>query len=113
MNVQVYEALKDAIGAENATVVANALPPAGDLPTKHDFTGAIAGVKAEIAEFRADMREAFATARGELIAGEERLRAEIRSEGTRYRRWTLALFIPAWVGTWGTLVALLLRSRPL
>lgn len=49
MNVEVYQALKSAIGAENAAVVASALPPAGDLATKADLTGAIAGVKAESA----------------------------------------------------------------
>lgn len=89
-HVELYEALKPSVGADAARMIADVVPPAGDLATKAD----IAEVRLEIAGVRVE------------VAG---LRADMAAQWERAHRWLLGLFVPLWAGTFATLVALVLK----
>jgi hypothetical protein len=91
-NVELYEALKGSIPEAAARMIAEHFPPSRDLATTHDL--------ARMGEsLRAEMQTGFASLRG-----------EIHAESARTMRWMLTFFIPVWAGTWGTVVAVLLRG---
>ncbi|HYZ93954.1 MAG TPA: hypothetical protein VFA34_16400 [Actinomycetota bacterium] len=83
-NVELYEALKGSIPEEAARMIAEVVPPARDLATKLD----IAEVKREVTE----------------------LRAEMHLSATRTIQWILGVTVPLFVGTWGSVVAVLLKG---
>lgn len=101
-NVELYEALKDRVGEEAARLIAEVVPTATELVTKRDLDNGIGAVRLEISELRAEMREGFATLKGELGG-------EIHKSSKETMRWMLTFFIPLWVGTWGTVLAIVLR----
>lgn len=112
-HVELYEALKPSIGEKAAGLIAEVVPPAMDLATKLDIGDVrkeIADVRTEIAEFRGEMREGLAALRGETGEGFAAVRGEIQAEAKRTTRWMLAFFIPLWAGTWGTVVAVVLKG---
>ena len=100
-HVELYELLKPTVGERAAELIAQVIPPADDLARKGD----IAEVKIEIADFKVEMAEF----RGEMREALARLHAEIKEESTRTTRWMLTFFIPLWIGTWGTVLAVLLK----
>jgi hypothetical protein len=81
-NVQLYEALKPYVGQEAAGMIAEVVPPARDLATKHD----IAELRAATAELRAATKQDIAELRGEIHAVEARMAHRLMS-----------YFIPLWV----------------
>jgi hypothetical protein len=104
-NVELYEALKDRVGEEAARLIADVVPAADELATKHDLLATkhdldreISGVRLEVTELRGEMREGFAAVRG-----------EIQKSSKETMRWILTFMIPMWAGTWGTLLAVLLK----
>jgi hypothetical protein len=98
-HVRLYEALKPTVGEEAAGLMAEVIPPAENLATIPYIDAKIAEVSTEIAQVRGEMREGFAAVRGEMHA-----------ETSRMLRWMLAFFIPAWAGTWATVVAVVLKG---
>jgi hypothetical protein len=86
-NVALYEALKPSIGEDAARMIAEIFPPASDLATKSDLREGFAAV-----------REGFAKVRGEMQA-----------ESKTNLRWIIGLFVPVWVATWGTMIAVLFK----
>jgi hypothetical protein len=94
-NVELYEALKPTVGADAARMIAEVVPPTRELATKAD----VAETNARIDALRGEMREMG-----------ERLRVEIHRSHNSTLRWFLGFSVPLWLGTWGTVVAVLLRS---
>ncbi len=84
-HVQLYEALKSTVGEEAARLMAEVVPPAENVALKTD-----------ISDLRAEMNQRFAE-----------LRAEMRAETNRSIRWMMGFLISAWVGSFGSLVAIL------
>lgn len=84
-NVELYEALKGSIPQDAARMIAEAFHPARDLATKSDLVGVQSSLQVEIAE----------------------LRGAIKALPTM--RWMFGLFVPVWLGTWATVVAVLLK----
>lgn len=98
-NVELYEALKRSIPEDAARMIAEAFHPAKDLATKQD-----------LAEIVGEMRSEFAAVRGEMREGFARLQGEIHKSSASTMRWMLTFFIPVWAGTWGTVVAVVLKG---
>jgi hypothetical protein len=90
-NVALYEALKPSIGEDAARMIAEIFPPASDLATK------------------SDVREAFLSLHGEMREGFATLRGEMQAESKTNLRWIIGLFVPVWVATWGTMIAVLFK----
>ena len=80
-NVELYEALKGSIPDEAARMIAEAFPQAREIATKHD-----------IAEL------------------ETRLSARMDALHGTTLRWMFGLFVPMWMGTWATVVAVVLKN---
>jgi hypothetical protein len=91
-HVQLYEALKPAVGEDAARLMAEVVPPAENLATKAD----LADVLARIDERFARVWEEFA-----------KVRTEMHAESNRTIRWMMGFLISAWVGSFGSLVAIL------
>ena len=113
-HVELYEALKGSgIGEKAARMIADVVPPAKELATKLDISGVreeIAGVRAELAAVGGALATEIAGVRGALgteIAG---VRGEIHAASVRNLRWMIAMFVPVWAGSWGTVVAVLLKG---
>ena len=88
-NIELYEALKRTpVGEEAARMIAAVVPSAENVATKLDI----------------------AQVQMQLTKSETSLRAEIQAASVRNIRWMLAFFIPVWAGTWGTVVAILLKG---
>jgi hypothetical protein len=95
-NIELYEALKKTpVGEEAARMIAAVVPAAENVATRLD----IAAVKLDIARLE-----------NQLTESETSLKAEIYASSVRNIRWMLAFFIPVWAGTWGTVVAILLKG---
>lgn len=94
-NVELYEALKGAIPEAAARMIAESVPPSRELTTVNDLTRLDGSLRGEIAVV---LREVVA------------LRGEIHAESARMMRWMLAFFVPVWAGTWGTVVAVILKG---
>ncbi len=94
-HVELYEALKGTISDEAARLIAEVVPPAKDLATREDLLLTKTELRAEIADVRLE------------IAG---LRGEMHSETTRTIQWILGVIVPMLLGTWGTMVAVLLKA---
>jgi hypothetical protein len=80
-NVELYEALRGSIPETAARVIAEAFVPTRDLATRQD-----------------------------LAALESSLRGEIKAASTSTMRWMLTFFVPVWVGTWATVIAIILKG---
>jgi hypothetical protein len=93
-HVELYEALKPTVGEQAARLMANVIPPAEELTTKYDLGAATAELKGEIADVKVQV---------------SRLEAKIEASSKDTMRWMLAFFIPVWAGTWGTVIAVLLK----
>ncbi len=92
LNIELYEALKKTpVGEEAARMIASVVPAGENVATKLD----IAAVKLDIAAVENRIAE---------------VRTEIHASSSRTIRWMLAFFIPVWAGTWGTVVAVLLKG---
>ena len=98
-NVELYEALKPTIGEDAARMIAEVVPPTRDLATKADVDALRAASKADVDALRADMREGFAL-----------VRADMHADRVSMLKWMIAMFVPVWLGSWGTVVAVLLKS---
>lgn len=95
-NIELYEALrKTPVGEEAARMIAAVVPAAENVATKLD-----------IAAMRAD----FARLEKQIFEFRSELKDEIHASSVRNIRWILAFFIPVWAGTWGTVVAILLKG---
>ncbi|MGH2758847.1 MAG: hypothetical protein ACRDKJ_04705 [Actinomycetota bacterium] len=95
-NVELYEAPKGSIPEDAARMIAEVVPPAKDLAMKTDLFGVreeIGSVRAEIGSVRAEIGS---------------VRAEVRALPTM--KWVVALFIPVWLGTWSSVVAVILKG---
>ena len=90
-NVELYEALRGQLGEEAARLIANVVPVAEDLATKSEL-------REEVAGLRAEMHEGFAM-----------VRTEIERSSKETMRWMLTFFVPLWLGTWGSLLAVVLK----
>jgi len=84
-HVQLYEALKPTLGEDAARLMAEVVPPAENLATK------------------ADLAEQFSRAWEEFA----KVRTEMHAETNRTIRWMMGFLISAWVGSFGSLVAIL------
>lgn len=93
-NVELYEALKGSIPEHAARMIAEAYHPARDLATRHD-----------LADLRGEMHAEFASVRHEISD----LRCEIKTVA-RLQQWMLGFFVPLWVGTFGTVIAVVLKG---
>ena len=101
-NVELYEALKPTVGEDAARMIAEVVPPTRDLATKSDIEATrrdIESAKGDIERLRGDTREGYA-----------KLEGKIHAESTRTIKWFLGVFVPVWAGTWGSVIAVLLRS---
>ena len=112
-NVALYEALKPTIGEEAARMIAEVVPPTRDLATKgdvaalvHDISALEAATKREFAELRGEMNERFAEARGEMNTRFAEADGRRHEESTRTIKWLLGVFVPVWVASWGSMLAL-------
>lgn len=85
-NVELYEALKGSIPERAARMIAEAFHPAQELVTKSDLV----------------------QARSELQIQITQLQGEVRSLPTM--RWMLGMFVPVWMGVWGTVIAVILKG---
>ena len=97
-NVELYEALKDRVGVDTARLIAEVVPTAAELATKRDLDNGLAGLRLEIVSVREDLSL--------QIAG---VREEIQKSSKETMRWMLTFFIPVWAGTWGMVLAVLLK----
>jgi hypothetical protein len=91
-HVQLYEALKPAVGEDAARLMAEIVPPAENLATKADLLA----TKADLVEQFSRVWEEFA-----------KVRTEMHAETNRTIRWMMGFLISAWVGSFGSLVAIL------
>jgi hypothetical protein len=108
-HVELYEALKPSIGEAAARMIAEVVPPTGDLATKGD----LAAMSADIAAGFADVAAGFARVDvefGRVWEEFAKVRGEIHAESARSLRWMIALFVPVWAGTWATVIAVVLKS---
>lgn len=105
-HVELYEALKGPVGEKAARMIAEIVPVAADVARKQDVEGAESRLRLELSELRGEMREGFSSIRTEMAAD----RAQMHVLNSRTIRWLLAFSIPMWAGTWGTMIAVLLRS---
>ena len=132
-HVELYEALKDSVGEKAARLMADVFPAAEDLARKDD----IARVLLAISELKAQFIGEFGRVEGEFgkVEGEfgtvkaefgkvegqfgevkaefgkefGSVRADIKEESKQMMRWMLGFFVPLWIATWGTLLAVLLK----
>ena len=81
-HVELYEALKPHLGTEAAQMIAEVVPPAGELATKNDIMRLEAATKADIADVKIDIH---------------RLEAKISEVEARLSQKLLSYFIPLWV----------------
>ena len=115
-NVALYEALKPRIGEEAARMIAEVYPAARDLATKADIAALDTKIDARFAEVHIKFAEVGARfaevgARfADVGAKNAETRGEIHVQANRTIRWMLAFFIPVWAGTWGTVVAIVLKA---
>jgi len=119
-NVELYEALKPTVGEDAARMIAEVVPPTRDLATKSDIEATrgdieatrrdIESAKGDIERLRGDTREGYAKLEGKIHAESNRLEGLIHAESTRTIKWFLGVFVPVWAGTWGSVIAVLLRS---
>ena len=86
-NVELYEALKPSVGEDAARLIAEVLPGAEELATRHDLL----------------------TTKSELQLSFARLEGMIERSSKETMRWMLTFFVPLWIATWGTLLAVLLK----
>ena len=93
-NVELYEALKDTVGEKAARLMAEVIPAADDLARRSDI---------------AELRLAIARLETEVTGAIGGLRTEIKEESKQTMRWMLTFFVPLWIGTWGTMVAVLFK----
>lgn len=84
-NLELYEVLKRSMDEEAARMLAEALPPAGDVATKGDIEGAV-------------------------IRLEGRLNERFAQLETRMMRWIVVFFVPLWVTILGAVVTIALRG---
>jgi hypothetical protein len=94
-NVELYEALKPTVGTEAARMIAEVVPPTRELATKAD----VAETNTRIDALRGEMREGFA-----------QIRVEIHESQNSTLKWFLGFSVPLWLGTWGTMAAVLLKG---
>ncbi|MEX0873321.1 MAG: hypothetical protein WD646_13370 [Actinomycetota bacterium] len=86
--MELYEALKGPVGEKAARMIAEIVPVAADVARKQHVAEAVATLSREIAD----------------------VRVEVRASNTRTIQWILGVTIPLWIGTWGMMAAILLRS---
>ena len=111
-NVELYEALRHTVGEDAARMIAEVVPPVGEVATKADLLATKADLVAEVGSVRSEIgtvRSEIATLRGEMREGFAQLRGEIHAESTRTMKWMLGFFIPVWAGTWATVVAVVVK----
>jgi len=126
-NVELYEALKSKIGEEAARLMANVIPAAENLATKDDLSETKGALRYELAETKAELKAEIVGTKAELKAQIADTKAELTSQiadvgvqvarldtkieasAKETMRWMLMFFIPVWAGTWGTVVAVLLK----
>jgi hypothetical protein len=94
-HVELYEALKGPVGEKAARMIAEFVPPAGDVVRKQDLL-----------EVRDELRQEIAGVRQQIADA----RAEAHALNTRTIQWILGVTVPLWIGTWGMMAAILLRS---
>jgi hypothetical protein len=104
-HVELYEAIKPFVGEAGARMIAEVVPPAGDLARKAD----VDLLRSDLELLEARTREEFAKVRGEIREQGAELRGLMHAENTRTIKWILGFTIPLWAGTWGTVVGLLLK----
>ena len=134
-NVELYEALKPSIGEDAARMIAEVVPPTRDLATKadvdaldaatrEDFTKVrgevreeFARVYEEFAKVRGEMHEGFAKVyeefakvRGEMREGFALVRSDSHAERVSLLKWMIVMFVPLWLGSLGTVVAVLVKA---
>jgi len=63
---------------------------------------------AEIAT-KSEVQLGFAQLEGKIDASTLRLEAMIERSSKETMRWMLTFFVPLWLGTWGTVLALVLK----
>ena len=56
------------------------------------------------------MQTHFAELRGQMQTGHEVLEKKIEAGHARNLRLMIRMFVPVWLGSWGTVVAVLLRG---
>ena len=101
-HVELYEALKPHVGPEAAQMIAEAVPPAGNLATKDD----IYAVKADIQSVRVEVqsvRTEIQSVRTEI----QSVRTEIQSVKADVFRWGLTFFVPMWLAVIAIVIDLL------
>ncbi len=105
-NVELYEALKPTVGEEAARMIAEIFPQAREIATKTD----VDAVRREVEVLRSETRAEFAEVRGEMREGFAKARAENQADRVSMLKWLIALMLPVWLGSWGTVIAILLKN---
>lgn len=77
--IELYDALRERLGDNTARMLAEAIPTERELATKTDIESLRLATKADIQGLRADLM-----------------------------RWMLLFFVPLWIGTYGTLAAVVI-----
>jgi hypothetical protein len=112
-NVELYEALKGSVGEEAARMIAEVVPPASDLATKHDLLATKSDLEREIGAVRLEIgavRLEIADVRTEMREGFGLLRSEIHALGERMSNRMLTMFIPLWLGVFGLIATLIVKG---
>ncbi|MEX2538654.1 MAG: hypothetical protein WD646_08380 [Actinomycetota bacterium] len=104
--MELYEALKGPVGEVAARMIAEIVPPAGDVVRKHDLAEATAVLRQEIAGASSALQRQITDVRVEVAA----VRGEMHASTNRSIRWILGVTVPLWVGTWGMMAAILVRG---
>jgi hypothetical protein len=97
-NVELYEALKPSVGEEAARLIAEVVPGAEQLSTKHDLFVTKSELEARLVQLEGKMDEGFV-----------RLEGRIERSSKETMHWMLTFFVPLWLGTWGTILAIVLK----
>ena len=109
-HVELYEALKGTVGEDAAKMIAEIIPPAQNVATRLD----VAEVRLEVAGMDGRLQAQIAEMDGRLQAQiaemDGHLQAQIKESSQQTLRWMLGFFIPVWLGSWGTVVAVVLKG---
>lgn len=109
-NLELYERLKGPIGEEAARVIAEAFPQRREVATRRDIEGLRADVERLEQTMRGDVDRLEGAMRAQSERLDDKMDARLSALEAKILRWMLGLFLPTWLGIFGTMLAILLRG---